>query len=131
LAQPFILQYPKEGVKFIVMDYSQPFKSVQDFCGDDDSLYWEIIEELKISIQNLAGAMETDTPHLDSLKFIAHKMKSTFRILSDEHFKQLLDDYVSWVEKNNSTGITKSRSLVLDQCNSYDQLIKTELSKKL
>lgn len=112
------------------MTNSQPFKPVYEFCGEDAELYREILEELEISIRDLAKKMESDEPELESLKFMAHKMKSSFRILKDEDFKLLLDGYVEHVEGKNTNGINKSAGLITATCESYLELLKIELDKK-
>ncbi len=112
------------------MTNSQPFKSVYEFCGQEDDLYWEILQELELSIQNLVKMIKTETTDLDSLKFVAHKLKSTFRILKDDDFKLLLDDYIEYVEKKDQQGKNKSAGLLAATCGSYHDLLKKELSNK-
>lgn len=111
------------------MDNSQPFKPVRDFCGQEEALYWEIIEELQISIAGLSKEVNND-PDLKPLKFIRHKMKSTFRILKDDDFRILLDNYVEHVENSNPEGIRNGMELISASCESYQALLKVELNNK-
>ena len=106
------------------------FESVKEFCGDDQDLFWEIIEEVEISMKNLSKTVTDPDQTIDQLKFVAHKMKSTFRILKDEDFKSTLDAYVDCVIKDEATSIITYRNKVLDLCKAYQEKLTEELSKR-
>ncbi len=111
------------------MDHPQPFKAVRDFCRQEDDLYWDIIEELQMSIEYLSKTVNSD-PDLEPLKFIRHKMKSTFRILKDDDFRILLDNYVEHIENSNPEGVKNGMELISATCKTYQDLLKIELNNK-
>ena len=112
------------------MPSSENFQAVKDFCGQEEDLYWEIIQEIEISINNLLKTIDVGSQDLDQLKFIAHKMKSTFRILKDEAFKDLLDDYVIQVEKGDQPAVSSGADQLGTQCKAYTKMLKMELGQK-
>jgi len=109
---------------------SASFASVFEFCGKDKEMYMEIIVEIKLSVDNLKNTLEqTNSYDIDAIKFITHKMKSTFRIMNDDIFRQLLDDFTEFVVKADLDGTKRSRVDLVNICEDYHQSLSAEIDK--
>ena len=105
------------------------FTSVYDFCGGDQEMYFEILEEIKLSVENLVTLIDQGGHDLEAIRFTRHKMKSTFRILKDDDFKQLLDDFTKGVEDSNSTVVAAKKAELLKVSQDYLLSLTTEITR--
>ena len=106
------------------------FKAVYEFCGGDDDLYFEILEEIQGSITNLNNIIDQQDATLEELRFLAHKMKSTFRILKDENYKILLDTYVEASANDNQQDKNTSGAQLVETGKAYLKSLQEALSKR-
>ncbi len=104
------------------------FVSVYEFCGNDLEIYLEILVEIRLSLKNLVETLtKADVYSEDEIRFIRHKMKSTFRILKDEYFKQILDDFTEGVISNDPDAINTNKTKILEASAEYDKRLNPEI----
>lgn len=103
------------------------FPSVYEFCGGDGDIYLEILIEIRLSVENLLSTLKQSEYDLDGIKFIVHKMKSTFRILNDDTFRQTLDDFTQHLEDGDNDGTDNTSRVLIGICNDYETNLSEEI----
>lgn len=106
------------------------FPTVFKFCSQDMEIYLEVLIEIRDSIRNLSALVENpEAIDPEDIRFLRHKMKSTFRILEDENFKQVLDDFTQSVLDNKPDSREKPLHDLKILCKDYEASVTSELEK--